>query len=229
MNCWICGGVADTREHTLKVSDLKQYFGPISQKRPLFHHEDSSNNLRLNTVRAEKLTSSTLLCGTCNNSSTQEHDKAWERTSAYLHKSWPTITRHGHFDLSKVFPGGTKAGALDVHLYFLKLFGCRVHEGKIPIDTSAFATAIRERRAHPHVFLTVAATPPLPIKRIANISDINTLQVEGAAIAAAWTYTFAPVCIRILYATESSRYQPKKGCWHPDSSTKLVKLGKYEM
>ena len=42
---------------------------------------------------------------------------------------------------------------LNVHLYFVKLFGCHIAGNNIPIDITDFADAIMTGKPHPYVYL----------------------------------------------------------------------------
>jgi hypothetical protein len=124
---------------------------------------------------------------------TQPYDCAWQQLSRYLHTQWKAISRRRGFDLGKVFPGHTKQATLDIHLYFIKVFGCLIVEGSLPIDISSFSTALRERRAHEEVYLVVAKTPLNPSQKVANVSAVHALNANGLSHAAVWMYTFCPV------------------------------------
>lgn len=228
MTCWICGkSEALSREHTFKASDVRQYFGNISPSRPLFKHDDKRINKRLNSAKSKKLTSKSLICENCNNKLTQPYDYAWGKLSKYLHENWHSIARQGRFSLSKVFPGQTKSGALDVHLFFVKIFGCLILEGNIPIDINSFSEALLKRNHHDEVYLTIAITPLDKKMKIASISDIHALNANGHSDAVAWMYTFSPISVRVSFFSKKSNLKLWPNSWHPKNSGKCIKLGNY--
>src|SRR5262245_9376344 len=72
----------------------------------------------------------------------------------------PIIVTKGYFDLSKVFPKDTCKHALHVHLYFVKLLGCKlIDEGNVRINIGGFSQALLCGTPHKNVFLTFAPAP----------------------------------------------------------------------
>lgn len=123
----------NTGEHVLKASDLKSHFGHVSQQKPLFYHTAAKKNIPIGSLKGPRLKSKALICNNCNSNLTQSYDRAWEKLSSYLRANWPELSKTRKLNLSKVFPGSSKKSLLDVHLYFVKLFGCRIVEYKIPL------------------------------------------------------------------------------------------------
>jgi hypothetical protein len=101
---------------------------------------------------------SPLLCEECNTSRTQPHDRAWEKLSTFLRTLKPEPGTM--VDASHIFPDSPTQQMLNVHLYFVKLFGCRVVEAGAPIDSRAFSNAILNGTAHPHLYLRVGRIIP---------------------------------------------------------------------
>src|SRR5262249_588214 len=127
MECWICRGIADSHEHFAKASNVKTYFGE-QHNGPFYKHTDTTLNKRVISIKSNNLTFKNPICRKCNNQLTQPYDNAWEILSKYLQDHWPIIVKNGYFDLSKVFPKDTHKHALHVHLYFVKLLGCKLIE-----------------------------------------------------------------------------------------------------
>jgi hypothetical protein len=105
--------------------------------------------------RSDRLKSKALICQYCNSTRTQPHDKAWEKLSEYLRANHQLLKTRKHIRLDKVFPGSVKSSMLDVHLYFAKLFGCRIVEHRIPINITPFLEAILQQKPHPKLFLSL--------------------------------------------------------------------------
>ena len=142
MRCWICGGTADSQEHSAKASDVREHLGKV-QNGPLYKHTDTTLNERIPSIESKKLTFRTPICQKCNNQLTQPYDKAWELLSKYLGDHGSIIVKKGYFDLSKVFPKDTCKHALHVHLYFVKLLGCKlIDEGNVRINIGGFSQAL---------------------------------------------------------------------------------------
>ena len=142
MKCWICGEDANSGEHLIKASDLKSLFGQVTNRSPLYFHSDAVRNQPIQGLKSDKLKFSSRICARCNNQRTQTHDHAWETLSNYIRSRQPPIQRGTVVRLDKAFPGSVRQSMLDVHLFFLKLFGCLIVEHSIPMDIAPFSEAI---------------------------------------------------------------------------------------
>ena len=87
MKCWICGGLANSREHKFKKSDLirssttwapddRPYFVAGGVKRPI-----ASPNAKIATTFGK------VLCVDCNSARTQPFDRAYEAFSRYVNQT----------------------------------------------------------------------------------------------------------------------------------------------
>lgn len=169
MKCWICNADGKTSEHIAKASDIKAIFPNVSQTNSLFFSTKLQRNVKIGSIKnSSHLKSSALICADCNNARTAPHDKAWEKLSKYLREKNPPIRKGDVIKLSKVFPGSTKRSMLDVHLFFVKLFGCAIIEHSIQqIDISSFSKAIMYHESHPLIYLTISPSPDMKKKQIA--------------------------------------------------------------
>ncbi|MCY0853093.1 hypothetical protein [Cupriavidus sp. D39] len=228
MNCWICGSPATSAEHLLKASDLRACFGAVSQDKPLYLHTDAARNVRKRTVKDPAFKSDALLCAPCNNALSQPYDRAWERLSAAL-RAHPSLFPGRLINLGKVFQGPAKDAMRHVHLYFVKVLGCRIVEHGIPIDIGPFAQALRAGTAHPHVHLAIGPAPAMPYrKRIAGWSEIQGDEEAGRCVFAASFYHVGDVAVNILYAEPGQRRFGLSQAWHPDSTGRLLRLANFD-
>ena len=134
MICWICGSDGNSGEHLVKASDIKSVFKNISQNTPLVYRRSDTLKRKIGSRKANILKSNALICTDCNNKRTSDHDRAWETLSEYL-RQYPLEKRGPlRIRLSKVFKQNRFQNVLAAHLYFVKLFGCRIIEESIPID-----------------------------------------------------------------------------------------------
>jgi len=235
MECWICGDIADSREHLIKASDIRGYFGNISKERPLYKHTDATDtsiNYRINSTKSNILKLKSSICQKCNNQLTQLYDCAWEILSRYLQAEWPTIVKKGHFSFSNVFTEDTRRYALRTHLYFVKLFGCKILEEKVPINTGRLSEALIFEKPHSQVFLTFANAPEIPVDddQIIFSSRIQFGNYDSCLPdIALWTYMLHPVSIRISYLSRSSPHEYRSRAWHPSQPSTQVRLGNYHV
>ncbi len=78
MHCWICGSIAETGEHMIKVSDLRDLFGHTTTKTPLYRKVNNEHPEIVQGSNSPKLKFQNKLCAECNNARTQLHDRSWE-------------------------------------------------------------------------------------------------------------------------------------------------------
>lgn len=186
-------------------------------------------NELVQSERSKRLTSDALICAPCNNALTRPYDLAWDALSGHMQANWPLIRRRGYIDLSAVFPGRTRKEALNVHLYFVKLFGCRIVEHGLTIDIGPFARALIAGTAHPDMRLNPCDASRLPLRRVKSIyvSEIQTQESSGGQpVSAVWSYNIGDVTIHVSYLKRGARLRVVGGGWHPDEPTKRVKLGR---
>ena len=124
--CWICGVDADSREHLVKASDMRQTFGAVSPNAPLFFHSKDERNRKLGSVRSNRVKSEKVLCSRCNDTRTQPYDNDWATLSAELARRSRRVSSNNRIKLRRLFPGRANRAARNIHLYFVKLFGCRI-------------------------------------------------------------------------------------------------------
>lgn len=224
MDCWICGAPAETGEHMIKVSDLRDLFGHTTTKKPLYRRIDRESQEKIQGVRSPKLKFSTRLCGYCNNTRTQPHDKSWEALATFLRKRSPAIRPGEVVRPSRAFENGLRPGLLGVHLYFIKLSGCLILDGKVPINTQPLAEAILNNVAHPHVYLAFLAVTSRRFQQQAIVTPIETISINGNLSGAQWFYFVGRIGIHITYAPAIHTRSEKVHLWHPSFTTKTLTL-----
>jgi len=225
MKCWICGNNGDSGEHLVKASDIRNYFGVISESNPIYTHNGYKRNRPICSVKSKRLKSKGLICKDCNNSRTQRHDMAWESLSNYLIYKYPTNNPIKRINLSKVFPGNSKNQLLNVHLFFAKLFGCRIAEHNINIDISLFSNAILNNVALDELFLMFCETPTFNTK-YADLSEIQCVNYNNSPVWAEWLYTVGHLSIKVIYSSNIHRLGRKGKAWHPSSQGKIISIYK---
>lgn len=224
MRCWICGDEANTGEHMIKASDLKLLFGNITQSSPLHFHTSLKCNQPIPGIKSAKLKYQVRLCARCNNERTQPHDRAWERLSIYLRKRQPPIRPGMVVRLNRTFPGSASKSMLDVHLYFLKLFGCLITEYSIPIDINQFSQSILRGVPHPKIWLTLWTGLHHPNIKHVGYSPVETAQVDGRVTYASWFYVVDKVAINIIYAEPNEHRKGLVHAWHPSTVGKRIRV-----
>jgi hypothetical protein len=127
--CWICGlNEATSGEHKTKRSDLLAVLGSPTQEQPFFYNDLERRNKPVGGLNAKILKAPTRICTECNTTRTQPHDRAWECMSDRLRARQFRVGQWVR--ANSIFPHYTGREMTNVHLYFLKLFGCMICEAK---------------------------------------------------------------------------------------------------
>ena len=227
MNCWICGNKAGSGEHLVKASDIQSRLGGVSPNNPIFIHTKEHRNRREAGIKSRKLKFDVPMCAPCNNERTQPYDMAWERLSTYLCSRNPPIQYGDKIRLHRVFPGSVKSSMLDVHLFFVKGFGCKIVEGDAPIDLKPFAKALLRRQPHPSLYIAICPQLDSRIDILGHSelyanNDVRT----GRSISASWLYYLDLVTVRIMYIDPSRQTGEIVDTWHPTNVTKIMRIEK---
>ncbi|MGZ8225061.1 MAG: hypothetical protein ACXWT3_00290 [Methylococcaceae bacterium] len=224
MNCWICGDNANSGEHKIKASDLKSIFGHVSPKKPLYFHNEKKRNQRILGIKADRLKFLKTICNHCNEVRTQPHDEAWKKLSNYLRIRQPLFCQNDLIYLNKPFPESPTQSMLNVHLYFIKLFGCMIVEHSIPLDIKPFSQSILLGKPHSNVWLSFMTTQEhSPIKTV-GWSQVETAQIDGKIKCATWLYIIDRFAVRIMYAEPTEYRKGLIDAWHPSSVGKHVRI-----
>ena len=229
MKCWICGGDGTTGEHKIKRSDLRSLFPAPTQAKPLYFHEGEMRNRRIGSFDAKVLKSPSRICPNCNNALTQPHDRAWEQMSSSLRDRSPSISPGMIVRANRIFPYDTARQMCNLHLYFVKLFGCQIAESDTPIGLLEFSKAIRNNKPHPHIYLKFGRGPRIGQQMAAGGSDIRTeIKVrDGSCAFAAWFYYIGDVAVNVMFAADGEDRQGLVGAWHPRSGTSRLEIADF--
>ena len=224
--CWICGDAATTGEHKTKRSDLRAVFGNPTQGEPLYYHDGSAKNRRVGSLDARILKSPSRICQNCNNARTQPHDRAWEKLSNALRTRRPPVVPGANVRANKIFCCDTAREMRNVHLYFVKLFGCHIASSNINIDIKGFSQAILSERAHPNVYLKFG------IDRAGRTgsSDVWTSvpSSDGSISFATWYYWIDRLGVNVMFAKEGQKRLGLLQAWHPRSGSNKLAIADFQ-
>lgn len=226
MDCWICGSDATTGEHIVKRSDLALLFPHVTQAAPVFVQKQQNRNVEVGSLRSGKLTHPAKICAKCNNNLTQPHDNAWQRLSGAMRAHTPKLEPGAAFRVQRAFPSHTHKSLLQVHLFFLKAFGCMIKSGDVDIPLAPFANAILQGRAHPNVYLKFGCGID---EEVAAVSDMWTLSLEnGEIVYATWIYQVGRIWVSLMFAHEGEEREGLIGAWHPRQGTAKLTMADYK-
>jgi hypothetical protein len=222
--CWICNeNEANSGEHKTKRSDLLAVLGKPTQSEPFYYHDLERPNRPVKGLDAEILKSPIRICANCNTARTQPHDQAWEHMSDWLRGHHPPLKVGDLVRGNRIFPHHTRREMRNVHLYFLKLFGCMICEGKangheIPIEIAPFSKAIMSNRPHREVYLQFGKCDGT-IGR----SNLHCWTTEKGSALAGWLYEIDTVAVSVMFA-QAGRRSPTPDTWHPLSGSNRFRI-----
>lgn len=215
--CWICSSTERlTGEHQIKVTDLKDLFGPITPGKTILLHTTQRTNQRIKSWRADRLKSRGKICPICNSTRTQAHDNAWTQLSRGLRGRLASMQAAQVFRANRVFQYDTSKQMLGVHLYFVKLFGCHIVDFDVPIDLAPFRNAIMTGTAHPNVYLKFGYGAKFAGRPHVGISNIEVAsRPDGSVAFAIWMQGLGGLSVLVIYAEPGERRQGLVNAWHP--------------
>lgn len=128
-SCWICGDIATTGEHLLKKTDVITVFGDKFSKRVVRTDLYGNDKILVQSPNSKALKFQNNLCAKCNNERTQPYDRAYVMFANYIRSNLREITRKLEINTNLVF-GKRNAKEQQKYLfrYFVKAFGCRLHD-----------------------------------------------------------------------------------------------------
>lgn len=222
-HCWICGALADSAEHMVKASDFRSVFGKVTQSLPAYRQSKERLNEPIRGAKAEILKFSPSLCGHCNSTLTQPHDRAWQTLSESVRGIRPALAAGSRIPLQRIFPGTVRESMLGVHFYFLKLLGCHAVEHKIPLPLNHFAMCIQESVPCPSLRLVFVNAPSGSSRYKIQIGDIQTLNIGGKTVSAEWFYRIETLGVVVSYCEPGHPRLTKDRGWHPnDVSSRIL-------
>ena len=217
MKCWICGGDGTTGEHLIKASDLKSHFKVISQEKPVYHNTFEKKNTLVKSVKSDKLKSDALICPNCNNNLSQPYDRSWETLSNYLRANWSKSVNAGVIPLNEVFKNNIEESMLNVHLLFVKIFGCRIIENEVPININRFSQAFLKKEAHKNIYLSFEQRLGEENIKIAGMTPIYSANINNTSIFATWYYIIDRLAVNVIYDSRKAHKKLLRKCWTPNN------------
>lgn len=226
--CWICGNEAKSGEHKIKRSDLRDVFGQLTQAAPLFFNSAKHKNCRVGSLDARLLKSPALICEMCNNNRSQPYDKAWEHFSAWLRNNHHSTEVGKAVRANRAFPYNTAKLMLQVHLYFVKLFGCHIKEANAAIDLVKFSSAFLTEKAHTNVYLKFGRGPTLPKGIAVGNSDMSMIYDDKKCVMATWIYYLDWMDVMVMFIEDGQRREGIKNSWHPRFGTNKIVISDFQ-
>jgi len=119
----------------------------------------------------------------------------------------------------------TKHEARNLHLYFVKYFGCRIVEGNIAIDLKPFSKALMEGCSHPNIYLSFGFIDD-PAFQAVGATDIEAELLNGSCAFAIQEYYVGNFYVHVMYAEPEEKRQGLLNAWHPKFGSKRFAIEK---
>ncbi len=177
--CWICGTLADSREHKIKKSTLRALYGrgPYIGSNGLYHAKDGTIAV-VQGPNANRLKYSPVICAACNNSRTQLADEAFEFLVDYWLHFRAEIEASRVLDLCRIFPQSSDVMSAELFRFFAKHLGCDLAESMftVPQDLVLIAggTFVTSRLQVSFALDRDPIDVPIPVERTAGIGTLLT-------------------------------------------------------
>lgn len=222
--CWICGtSDANSGEHKIKKSDLRDVLGNPSQAAPFYYYKPDLTAKAVGSLKADVLKSAAPMCAHCNNTRTQPHDRAWEEMSGWFTRKRKAVRKGEIVRGNRIFGYDTRRRMRDVHRHFLKTLGCVIVEAKdqAPIDIVPFSKAIMADGIHPEIYLQFCRGDGSVGRRF------DCIKLETGHVFAVLTYRIKFVTANVLYAQNGGGWGNLSTAWHPRFDTNRLVIGDY--
>jgi hypothetical protein len=125
--CWICGGPADSSEHSIKKSDVLRAYGSGPYRgdtAPV--HVKAGHVMPVQGPESRRIKYDRNLCHRCNTTGTQLFDRAYDQLLDWIHDHEPEVLRLRVIDFAEVFSAGWEISQRNLFKYFVKSLGCRI-------------------------------------------------------------------------------------------------------
>ena len=227
--CWICNAKADTREHTIKQSDIRRLFGPgpYPKGSKLARTDEARNNRIIQSEDSVHIKYQRSLCQYCNSTRSQPWDQAYDRFMEFIQVHTQRVKQTKKINLSEIMIGHERQLAVNLYSYFVKAFGCQLveHEQRPPPDLSEYLLG---RRNNSGLVLTFAIYSVFPMQLTAPIVEIHNLEGDvevgtGKPLNYTWAFSVEWMTIVYWYYKQPS---PTMGCpW--DGTSDKIEMGMY--
>lgn len=206
-SCWICGDKADTREHTIKQSDMGRLFGagPYGKEKRLVRTDEALNKKIIQSKDSVHVKYQPSLCQYCNSTRSQPWDQAYDMFMEFINLYSQRVKQTKKFNLNEIMPGNGRQLAINLYSYFVKAFGCQlVEHGQLP--SSELSEYLIGRKNKTSLVITFSIFPtelPAPMVEIHNLEgdvEIGT----GRQLNYRWAMSVERLTINFWYDKQSS-------------------------
>jgi len=204
--CWICGAIADSKEHKIKKSELKLLYPLINQKSPVYQRTNGGKVRRLGGYNSDGFKFDKSICQNCNNSLTQRSDKSWDIFSTYVKNNWEMIHNKDFIDLKEIFGLQILDNLILVQLYYAKLMGCKIKESKLNYGSCLqdLSKSIMDETENSNLYLSFRPSQNKYSDSYSATSDIEIGRIKDNISYVHLFITFGSFSVDIIYSKNSS-------------------------
>lgn len=120
-DCWICGDLANSKEHKFKASDIKRIHG--KKFNALFVHENAT---QISSYKDRILKFPEIICEECNVKRTRPHDDAYDIFINYCIENYESLLASKELDFEIIFGKTWIENKRNLYRYFAKHAGCKI-------------------------------------------------------------------------------------------------------
>jgi hypothetical protein len=128
-NCWICGDIADSKEHKFKASDLKRFYG---KKFDCYYIQESA--VQIESYKDRVLKFPEVICTECNVTRTRKHDDAYDIFINYCHNNYDFLLETKELNFENIYGINWVEEKRNLYRYFAKHAGCKIVTSEYPQD-----------------------------------------------------------------------------------------------
>ena len=200
-------------------------FNPgMSPSTPAYMHTRDKKNIALHSAKTNKIkTDNQVICRRCNNTDTSAHDEAWSALIQHIYNNWDMLVKRKKLSLKEAFPGNSNKKSILFHLYFVKLFGCRIIDEGIPIDVKEFSLALQNNLPLDLFYLTFNYRSVN--ESFVGVSEIHAKIYSGSIEMATWYYTLGGLDVQVTWFKNTPLHNVPKA-WSPNDRGKVIQFRK---
>ncbi|VAW45640.1 hypothetical protein MNBD_GAMMA02-1394 [hydrothermal vent metagenome] len=227
--CWICQlKEANSDEHLFKKSLIKHIWGQRLNTIDITKSVNFGESKSVQSIGSKEFTVQNIICTTCNNITTSNHDRAFHEFSTRLLSYIPLSLDINSVDLSQMFSKNTKQNLIWTQLYFVKVFGCciknhiRQKQNKEKFKFKKLALSILNNKPCSKIWISFGHHT-LDIKNELSLKS-SKLSCEfyngGKYIKQAnWLFTFGKLVFAVKFSELNNNHQ---AWWNPNSTSNIV-------
>ena len=175
--CWICGAAANTREHTIKQSDIRRLFGPgpYAKGKRLVRTDERHGKKTIQSEDSVYIKYHRGLCEHCNSGRSQPWDEAYDTFMEFVQAHDRELKFTRMVDLNRIVLNYGSELATNLYSYFVKAFGCQLQEhGQQP--PTELCEHLLGKRHNTNLIITFAIYASMPLQLSSPMVQIHNLE-----------------------------------------------------